>query len=79
MVATRQHDLYALFAFTLRENDWGLADSIASWLLDRDRDPVRLEAIVERASRRPEAPVSLDALGHWAAIAHELHVADEFD
>ena len=79
MVATRQHDLYALFAFALRENDWGLADSIASWLLDRDRNPDRLEAIIEHASRRPGAPVSLDALGYWATIADELHTVDDFE
>jgi len=79
MVATKQHDLYALFAFALRENDWGLADAIASWLLDLDRDPVRLEAIVDRASRRPGTPVTLGELEHWATIAGELDQRDEFD
>ena len=78
MVATKKHDLYALFAFALRENDWGLADAIASWLLDLDRDPVRLEAIVDRASRRPGAPATLGGVEHWATIAGELDQRDEF-
>jgi len=78
MIATKKHDLYALFAFALRENDWGLADAIASWLLDLDRDPVRLEAIVDRASRRPGAPVTLGELEHWATLAGELDQRDEF-
>jgi len=45
MLSRYRHDLYALFAFALRENDWALADSIARWLLVHDR--YRLERVAD--------------------------------
>ncbi len=72
MVAQDQHDLYALFAFALRENDWALADLIATHLLSRVRVEQRLEAEVSALAKRAGSPRSLRELQHWATISEAL-------
>ncbi len=72
MARRRQHDLYALFAFALRENDWELANLLASVLLDHEAIERRLQGELATASKGAGAPQDLKTLRHWATIARSI-------